>query len=77
MRVKNQFAGFGVPVNGVTEFLYVRETALCLNIEYTETAPCLWSVHNSAREIAIETLPQKDGFKTSSLDLLEMFLVNG
>jgi hypothetical protein len=29
-RVHHQFAGFGVPVKSVTEFLYLRETALCL-----------------------------------------------
>ena len=40
-RVKHQFSGFGVPGNSVTEFLSLRETALCLDKEYTETAPCL------------------------------------
>ena len=59
------------------EFLYLRETALYLTIKHTETAPCLWSVCNLARKVAIETLTHKDGFKTASLDLLEMLLVNG
>ena len=75
-RVHHQFAGFGVPVKSVMEFLYLRETALCFNIKDTETAPCLWSVCNSVREVAIEILTQKNGFETPSLDLLDVFLVN-
>jgi hypothetical protein len=42
-RVHHQFAGFGVPIEGMTKFLYLRETALCFNIKDAETAPCLWS----------------------------------
>jgi hypothetical protein len=75
-RVHHQFAGFGVPIEGMTEFRYLRETALCFNIKDAETAPCLWSVCNSAREVAIETFAYQQGFNTASLDLLEIFLVN-
>ena len=38
-RVHHQFAGFRVPIEGVTEFLDLGETTLCFNIKDAETAP--------------------------------------
>jgi hypothetical protein len=37
-RVHRQFAGFRVPIEGVTKFLDLGETTLCSNIKDAETA---------------------------------------
>ena len=75
-RVHHQFAGFRVPIEGVTKFLDLGETALCFNIKDTESAPSLGSMCNSAREMAIETFSYQECFNATSLDLLEVFLVD-
>ena len=76
-RVHHQFAGFGVPIEGMTEFLDMRETSLYFNIKDAETSPCLWSVCNLAREVVIETFTYQEGFNTMSSDLLKMLLIDG
>ena len=76
-RVHHQFVGFGVPIEGMTEFLDMRETSLYFNIKDAETSPCLWSVCNLAREVVIETFTYQEGFNTMSSDLLKMLLIDG
>jgi hypothetical protein len=72
-----QFAGFRVPIEGVTKFLDLGETTLCFNIKDSETAPRLGSVCNSAREMTIEAFfSYQKCFNASSLDLLEVFLLD-
>jgi hypothetical protein len=61
----------------MTKFLDLGEATLCLNIKDAEIAPCLEAVCNSAREMAIETLSYQECFNATSLDLLEMFLIDG
>ena len=75
-RVHHQFAGFRVSIEGMTKFLDLGETSLCFNIKDAETAPCLGSVSNSAREMANETCSCQDCFNALSLDLLEVFLID-
>ena len=76
-RVHHQFARFGVPIKGMTKFLDLGEATLCFNIKDAETAPCPGSVCNSAREMAIETFSYQECFNATSLDLLEVFLIDG
>jgi hypothetical protein len=75
-RVHHQFAGFRVPIEGMTKFFDLGETILCFNIKDAETAPWLRSVCNSAREMAIEAFSYQKGCNASSLDLLEMVLLD-
>jgi hypothetical protein len=67
-RVHHQFAGFRVSIEGMTKFLDLGETTLCFNIKDAETAPCLGSVCNSAREMVIET------FRIRSASMLRVWI---